>query len=194
MKVFGITGGTGAGKSTVVEVWHKFGARVLNCDDIYHALLQQNDALLREIEEAFPGVVAQGRLDRRKLGGLVFSNPAGLTRLNKITHKYVVEKVRAELADARREDADVAVIEALYLLETDLSSMCDMIVGVTAPVPKRVRRIVERDGISEEYAWARLRAQKDDEYFFQNCDIVIENSGTPEQLKQRARDVYVEHR
>lgn len=194
MKIFGVTGGSGSGKSTVIEVWRGLGARVLNCDEIYHELLRDSKRLIWEIEDAFPGVMSKEGLDRRKLGEIVFSDRAKLERLNGVTHKYVVERVRSELAKARGEDADVIVIEALYLLETDLSAMCDIVVGVVAPVWKRVRRIMERDALDDEHAWARLRAQMDDEYFLQNCDIVIENSGGLEQLRKRARDVYLENR
>ncbi len=194
MKVFGVTGGSGSGKSTVIEVWRNFGALILNCDDIYHELLHSEKRLIWELEDAFPGVVSHGELNRRRLGELVFADHSKLARLNEIAHKYVVGRVKTEVSAARRGGADVVVIEALYIIETDIASMCDAVVGVVAPLWKRVKRVMERDGLDEEHAWARLRAQMDDEYFIQNCDIIIENNGTVEQLREKARDVYLNYR
>lgn len=194
MRVIGITGGTGAGKSTVIDTWKRFGPVILNCDEIYHALLGTEKRLLWEIEDTFPGVVSHGVLDRRKLGEIVFASPVRLEKLNAIAHRYVLAKVEEELAAARQADVQVTVIEALYLLETDLAGICDVIVGVIAQVRKRVKRIIDRDRLDEEYAWARLRAQETDEYFLQHCDVVIENNGTLDMLREKAMEVYLRYR
>ncbi len=189
MKVIGITGGSGAGKSTIVEIWRSTGLKVFNADSVYHELLRERVALLAELQDHFGGVFSGGRLDRKKLADIVFSDPAELKKLNSITHKYVVEEIRKRLSGAAAQGETCAAIEAIYLIETELSDLCDCVVGVVAPMDRRLKRIAARDGLGPERAWARVHAQQSDEYFFQNCDYVIDNQGKLEDLEKNAREV-----
>ena len=103
MIIIGITGGTGSGKTTALNALGKMGAHICDCDAIYHQLLRENTQLLAEIEEAFPGSVENGQLNRKKLGSYVFENDAALLQLNAITHKYVLAEVKRQL-DAEKEN------------------------------------------------------------------------------------------
>ncbi len=178
--ILGITGGTGSGKTTLLRVIRDFGGVILDCDAIYHRLLQQDATLLQAIEARFPGTVQQGQLRRKDLGAIVFSDPAALQDLNAITHAAVKKEVLAELA----QKPPLAAIDAIGLFEAGLAPYCDVTVAVTAPTKLRVRRLMARDGISEDYARERIAAQRSDEEFQSLCDYTLENSGTAEAFQR----------
>jgi dephospho-CoA kinase len=172
--IIGITGGTGCGKTTALEAIRALGGLVLDCDAIYHKLLETDAALLQAIEDRFPGVVEEGVLQRKKLGAIVFSDPAALLDLNRITHRAVEAQVLAQLADAPK----LAAIDAIALFESGLNRLCDRTVAVTAPEDTRIARLIARDGISEEYAAARIAAQPPQSYFREKCDFTLVNDCT----------------
>ena len=190
MFVIGITGGTGAGKTTALDVICEMGGAVIDCDAVYHELLCSSRALLSELEQNFPGTVQDGVLNRKKLGGLVFGDAAKLNRLNSVTHAYIIEEVRRRLADAEREGVTLAAIDAIGLFESGLSRLCNATAAVTAPEALRVKRLTAREGISEEYAWLRIRAQKSDEWFRERCTVTLENSGDREEFAALCRQSF----
>lgn len=169
--IIGITGGTGCGKTTLLEVVRELGGVGLDCDRIYHELLETDPTLLTRIARRFPGTVEQGTLQRKKLGSLVFADPAALEDLNRITHQAVYSKVAALLTPP----PDLAAIDAIALFESGLYKLCRVTVAVTAPREARLQRIMARDGVTREYALQRVRAQQDDAFFTQRCDYTLEN-------------------
>lgn len=169
--IIGITGGSGSGKTTLLELIRKQGGMVLDCDEIYHQLLETDNALLDAIESRFLGTVKNGTLDRKKLGGIVFSDENALKDLNRITHSAVKKEVLARLA----EKPNLAAIDAIGLFEGGLAHLCDVTVAVTAPEADRIRRLMAREGISEEYAAKRISAQHTDDWFREKCDRVLIN-------------------
>lgn len=172
--ILGITGGTGCGKTTLLDCVEEKGGLVLDCDAIYHELLRSDSALLEAIEERFPGTVKDGQLQRKRLGTIVFSDPAALQALNAITHGAVKKEVCRRLETAPK----LAAIDAIALFEGGLSELCDVTVAVTAPEEERVRRLMARDGISEDYARSRIAAQHEESWFRQRCDYILENMDT----------------
>ena len=172
--ILGITGGTGCGKTTLLQAIRELGGLVLDCDAIYHDLLKTDHALLAAIEARFPGTVENGQLQRKKLGQIVFSDEHALLDLNRITHAAVKNEVLCKLSLQPK----LAVIDAIALFEGELSPLCDVTVAVTAPTGDRVRRLMARDGITEEYARSRIAAQHDEAWFRERCDYVLENNGT----------------
>ncbi len=176
--ILGITGGTGSGKSTLLHLIEGLGGVVLDCDTIYHELLQTDAALLTRIENCFPGTVTDGVLDRKKLGAIVFSDENALQKLNHITHAAVKQEVLHRLEST----PNLAAIDAIGLFEGELDSLCDVTVTVTAPMEDRIHRITARDGITEEYARSRITAQHSDNWFASRCDHVLENNGTSEEF------------
>ena len=179
--IFGITGGTGCGKTTALNAIEALGGVVLDCDAIYHQLLKTDPTLLAAIEARFPGTVTHGQLDRKKLGPIVFSDEQALQDLNAITHKAVKEKV-IHIIGINRE---LAAIDAIELFDGGLADLCDVTVAITAPVEDRIQRLLERDGISYEHAALRIRAQKPESYFREKCDHVLENNGTQEEFQEK---------
>lgn len=171
--IIGITGGTGCGKTTLLNLILREGGLVLDCDAIYHELLRTDDAMLRAINARFPGVVEAGALNRKKLGTIVFKDSQALLDLNAITHKAVKAEVLRRLASAPA----LAAIDAIGLFEGGLAELCDVTVAVTAPEEDRVRRLMARDGITEDYARARIKAQKDGSWFREQCQYCLVNDG-----------------
>ena len=171
--ILGITGGSGCGKTTLLKQVQALGGLVLDCDEIYHRLLREDEELLRAIEARFPGTVSEGTLQRKKLGQLVFSDPQALKDLNRITHTAVKREVLRLL----EEKPKLAAIDAIALFEGGLGELCDVTVAVTAPREDRVKRLMAREGIPREYAEKRLDAQHSSEWFRERCDYVLENSG-----------------
>ena len=171
--IVGITGGTGCGKTTLLKTVEAAGGLVLDCDAIYHELLTTDPALLAAIEARFPGTVENDTLQRKKLGSIVFSDKNALEDLNKITHSAVKAEVLRRLEAA----PELAAIDAIGLFEGGLAELCDVTVAVTAPVEDRVRRLMRRDGISENYARSRIAAQNKGDWFRERCDYALENTG-----------------
>ena len=172
--ILGITGGTGCGKTTLLNCIAERGGLILDCDAIYHDLLRTDPELLRAIEARFPGSVENGALQRKKLGNLVFSDEKALEDLNAITHGAVKAEVLRRLSEKPR----LAAIDAIALFEGGLATLCDITVAVTAPEEARIQRLMVRDGIGRDYAKRRIAAQKSAEWFRERCDYCLENNGT----------------
>ena len=171
--IIGITGGSGCGKTTLLNVIRQAGGLVLDCDAIYHELLLTDGEMLSAIDARFPGTVENGALNRKKLGSIVFSDESALLDLNRITHAAV----RREVLKRLEGKPALAAIDAIALFEGGLAELCDVTVAVIAPEEDRVRRLMARDGITESYARSRIAAQHPDDWFRQRCGYVLENNG-----------------
>ena len=185
LRVIGITGPSGAGKTTALSLLREKGAFVLDCDAVYHELLERDATLLGAIEQAFPGTVKDGALDRKTLGTVVFSDPDALETLNGITHRFVSEEIGRCLSDFATAGGTLAALDAVELIASGLGEICDLTIGVLADEELRVRRIMARDGIGREAALLRVRAQKPEEYYRQNCGAVVYNNGDREQFTEK---------
>ena len=179
--IIGITGGTGCGKTTLLEMIRQQGGLVLDCDAIYHALLKTDKGLIAAIEARFPGTVENGSLQRKRLGAIVFADEKALLDLNTITHSAVKREVEARL----NEKPVLAAIDAIGLFEGKLDGLCDVTVAVTAPREARLHRLMARDSIDRAYAEKRIDAQKPESWFREKCDHVLVNDGTYEQFRQK---------
>lgn len=184
MFVIGITGGTGTGKTTALNAVEKLGGAVIDCDALYHELLKTETALLNAIEAAFPGVVENGVLQRKKLGAIVFGDGDKLNTLNGITNGFIDRAVRAKLNAEQAAGRKLIAIDAIGLIESGLGRYCNVTAAVTAPEETRIKRLIAREGITEEYARLRIRAQKSAEWFAANCDMTLPNEGSREEFEE----------
>lgn len=186
MTILGITGPTGSGKTTALQCIEDRGGCVLDLDAIYHGLLKTNAHLLAELDGRFPGVVRDGALDRKALGNIVFADKVALADLNAITGGYILAETNRLLTKAEAEGRTLAAIDAINLLEGELPQRCTYTIAVTAPVEVRVKRLMVRDSISQEYARLRISAQPPNEYFETRCDYTLFNdAGSPEEFYLR---------
>lgn len=171
--VIGFTGPTGAGKTSALRALERLGGLVLDCDAVYHDLLRTDSTLRDAITGAFGQVFApDGTLDRQRLGTVVFSDPAALDTLNRIIYARLPRELLRRMDES---SAPVVGIDAINLMESGLSRLCRRTVAVLAPSEQRVRRIMARDGIPEEYARLRVQAQKDDEFYRTHCTDTLFN-------------------
>ena len=179
MKVLGITGGSGCGKTTLLQAAEELGFRCIDCDALYHELLRSNSAMLAELKAQFPTAFSSEELDRKALGNIVFQDEAQLQVLNSITHRYVREEVLRQI-----QGTEYAAIDAFALFESGLAQLCDTTVAVTAPEEIRVQRLVKRDSISPDYALLRIRAQKSCEEFSAMADHRLDSHRDLDNFKQ----------
>ncbi len=192
MKVIGITGPTGAGKTTALNALTGLGGCIIDADAVYHDLTRNSRPMREELTARFGDLYEDDVLDRKKLGRIVFQDQEALADLNAITHKYVNQETGRRIEEARAEGRPAAAIDAIALLESPLAAYCDCTVAVTAPEDLRVRRIMKREGISEEYAWIRVNAQKPSAWFQEHCDYTLENTeaDTVETFSLRAEALF----
>ena len=189
MILIGITGPTGAGKTTLLREVEALGGAVIDCDVVYHELLEGDRLLQCELDRRFGPLRGEdGAIDRKRLGAIVFGDPEKLAQLNEVVRTAIVDRTRALVEDDRRQGRTLAAIDAIALVESGLDRLCSATVAVTAPPEARVRRIMAREGIPEDYAWSRVRAQKPEAYFREHCgSTLVTDCASAEDLSLRAR-------
>ena len=192
LTLIGITGGTGCGKTTALNVLRNKGALILDCDEIYHGLTVTSEPMREELIARFGPVYDGTTLDRKALGAVVFADPEALRNLNAITHKYVAEELTHLLTVFALRGGTLAAIDAIGLLDIDYSRKTAFNVAGTAPTEARVERLMQREGISREYALQRIGAQKSNDYFADHCDYVLENDGTLAAFEQKCEAFFTE--
>ncbi len=187
-KIIGLTGGSGAGKSTVSKLFCSLGAHTVDGDVVARRVVEKGKPALIEITEVFGTGVLQpdGSLNRAALAKIVFSDPADLHKLNRITHKYISEEIMHEI---ERFEKTVFVIDAAALFESGLDAICDVTVCVTADEEIRLGRIMARDGLTKERAKARIQAQKSEAFYREKCDFEIRNNGDQAALSASVTEI-----
>lgn len=176
MKILGITGGTGAGKTTALQALSHFDATLIDADAVYHELTQKSLELRQALETRFGDLYDENAvLDRKKLGKIVFNDPEALQELNEIVKGFISQELNRLMKKAEQEGKQLVVIDAIALVESGLAKICDATIAVVAPIPVRIVRIMNREGISEEYARMRVDAQQPELFYRENCDYILEN-------------------
>lgn len=187
IKVIGLTGPSGAGKTTFCQIAADLGIKSIDTDALYHSLLVPPSPCLDELVCEFGEKIldSEGCLDRPRLAAVVFGEggESKLDKLNEITHKYVLGEARSIIADADQNGERAIIVDAPALFESGFDKECDFTVCVLAERASRLDRIVGRDKITEDLARARIDAQKSDEFYKNNSDHTVINNGSPELMK-----------
>ena len=187
MKVIGLTGGIGSGKSTVAQFLEELGAVIVDVDKIGHeAIKPGSEAWERVVSEFGKSIVTvSGDIDRAKLGEIVFNNHEALLRLNQIIHPIIDNMLMAKLEECRRKGVKVVVLEAAAMLEAGRASQVDEIWITVAPESAVLQRLSGRSGYSEEESKARIHAQLSNEERIKHADVVIDTDCSLDELKAR---------
>ncbi len=187
MKIIGLTGGIGSGKSTVAAYLKDLGAAVIDLDKVGHEVLKSGSRAFRKVVSEFGKDIldASGEIDRARLADLVFKNPKALARLNRIVHPEIDKIIDERIEDSRRLGVKVVVLEAAAMLEAGKASQADEIWATVAQEAVVLKRLSERSGYSEEESRARLRSQLPGEERVKRADVVIDTDCTLDELKSR---------
>ena len=192
MKRLGVTGGIGSGKTTACRMLEELGARVFYADDEAKRLLTDDASIRRRVIDVFgpESYLPDGSLNRRFLARMAFSDKALLDRLNALVHPRVLRRFEEAAQQAQREGTSLMVKEAALIFEAGAEHQLDTVAVVEAPLPVRIRRVCERDGVSHEDVTARMANQADPSILRERADIVLENDGDPEQLRRKVERLY----
>ncbi len=191
MKVIGLTGGIGSGKSMVSQFLAELGAVILDADEIGHEAFKPDTEIWRQVVAAFGRQILtpDGNIDRKKLGNIVFSNPESLSRLNQIMHPRMYDMVKAQLEEYRRQGTRVVVLEAPLLLEAGWTSLVDEVWVTTAPEATVLKRLEERTGLSQAESLTRLRSQLPSAERVRQADVVINTDCDLDELKSKVKEL-----
>lgn len=192
IKVIGLTGPTGAGKTTVTDAWREMGAYVIDTDTLARQVTEPHSPCLIKLSKAFSSAILNedGSLNRAELAKRAFVTPEDTNRLNAITHPAIVALARQEIEHAAEQGYTVAVVDAPLLYEAKADSLCDDIVAVIAPAEVRKQRIMARDGISDEQATRRMAAQQPDDFYCRE-GVTVLDGGTDIPALQRKANQYL---
>ena len=176
--IIGLTGQTGAGKTTACDVFSSHGCGIINCDKIAREVCVTGSDCLNELVSAFSSNIlsADNSLNRATLGRLVFSDSIALATLNKITHPHILRHI-SDAIKLLSSTYQIIILDAPTLFESGANAMCDLIVCVIASETVTIPRIMQRDGVDEHHARNRLYSQHDTTFFTTNSNFVIKNNG-----------------
>ncbi|MGN0642096.1 MAG: dephospho-CoA kinase [Huintestinicola sp.] len=188
--VIGLTGQSGAGKTTAAKIFRDENFAVIDADIAAREVVEPGTVCLRDIAECFGNdmICKNGCLDRKKLGEKVFSDKNMLMRLNNIIYPHINRRIEALIGEYSA-DHPYILLDAPTLFEAGADKFCAKIISVTAPREIRLKRITARDNISEEMALRRFDSQLSEEYFRQKSDYVIENNGDEEAFREKVKAV-----
>ena len=192
MKVVGLTGGIGSGKSTMARFLAELGAVVVDADKVGHEAFKAGTGLWQQVTAAFGKQILapDGDIDREKLGKVVFDSPEALERLNRIMHPAMSDIIKAQVEEYRRQGAGVVVIEAPLLVEAGWTSLADEVWVTTATEAAVLKRLRERAGMSEQESLARIRSQLPSEERLKHADVIIDTDCELSELKARVKELW----
>ena len=190
-RVIGLTGQSGAGKTTVSRVFSQNGFAVIDADIISREVTEKGQPCLTELSEAFGSDIinSDGTLNRKHLGSIVFSDREKLRQLNGIIYPYIIYRIISRIDELSEEGRELILLDAPTLFEANADDLCDLIISVTADESIRMSRIIARDNITSDAAKKRFESQYSEHFFVNHSDFVIINNKTPDVLAAKAEEV-----
>jgi len=194
VKVLGLTGGIGSGKSMVASMFANLGAEVIDADQLAREVVEPGQPALEEIATAFGReiLLPDGRLDRGKLARIIFADPIARARLNAITHPRIQERMATEMA-LRGSRPGVLIVDIPLLYENDRTGTVDSVIVVWVDTKTQLRRLVERDGLTADEARQRIAAQMPLDEKRARADMVVDNSGSRQNTRRQVEAIYRQH-
>lgn len=191
MKILGLTGGSGTGKSAASAAFAQLGCGVIDADASYRMLCDTCKPMLDEIQSVFSDVLStDGKLCRKKLGAIVFADRQKLLNLNAITHPYIRKAAQEAFAAFEAQGCRLCIYDAPVLFEGGMDNLCDKTCAVLAQRETRIARIMARDAITEQYAALRIDAQNPDSFYQERCDYIMYNDMDLADLYEQVRRIY----
>lgn len=189
--IVGLTGPTGSGKSEVARVLAGHHIPVIDADELARQVVEPGSECLSRLVEEFTEDILHddGSLNRRQLARRAFATPEDTQLLNSITHPYIIERTKRILMTLEQMREPAAVIDAPLLFESGMDAICEFTTAVVAPREWRLRRIRERDGLSEKEAEGRMAAQQEEAFYAERADRLIRNVGSLQQLRDAAEQL-----
>lgn len=189
--VIGLTGQTGAGKSTVSNVFVKNGFHLIDADAISRLVVKRGSHCLADLRECFSDTILRpdGELDRQMLASIAFSDHRKLEMLNTIMYPYIMGEILRMIHRYSQQNRKLILLDAPTLFESRADDFCDLIISVVADASIRKQRIMKRDGISAEAAQRRMSVQLTEEFFREHSDTVLENNTSLEELMSAAQEL-----
>ncbi len=191
---FGLTGGVASGKSTVAAMFREFGARIIDADEVGHELLRHSSPAFHEVLKRFGNDIldAAGEIDRKRLGGIVFTDAAKLGELNAILHPKIIARVE-ELADehSREDRGAVVLVDAALIYEAGIGGRFSKMVVAWSRPEQQIERLIAKTGLPREEAERRVAAQMPIEVKRRRADYVVDCSGSLEETRWQVREIYV---
>lgn len=177
MKIIGITGNSGSGKSTIAKIIkEECNGIIIDADKIAKNMTNTSTEYLKEIAKAFGiNVINDNQLNRQKMADIIFNDKMQKEKLDKITFKYVVDEIKMQV-DLAKEKYNYIILDVPLLFESKLNELCNYTVGVISDKKDKINRICARDNISKEKAIQRIDSQPDNKFYINNCDYIINNS------------------
>ncbi len=194
MKVIGITGPSGAGKTTLSKIMEKeFNTSIINADEVARSLSTNPETeYFKKIVELFGNDIlkSDGNLDRKQIANLIYKNSNKRKQLNSLTFKYVVDDISLQIQNIKAQNKyDFIAIDVPLLYEANMEKICDKVIAVVAEDEEKISRICERDKIDREMARQRLKIQNNNEFFAKKADFVIHNNGTIDNLVNSLKEI-----
>lgn len=177
MKIIGITGNSGSGKSTIAKIIkEECNGIIIDADKIAKNMTNTSTEYLKEIAKVFGmNVINDNQLNRQKMADIIFNDKMQKEKLDKITFKYVVDEIKMQV-DLAKEKYNYIILDVPLLFESKLNELCNYTVGVISDKKDKINRICTRDNISKEKAIQRIDSQPDNKFYINNCDYIINNS------------------